>query len=287
MIALLLVVSLTPYIRSQDFSETIERYATDKRSLESFYSIAVSPRRWERIEKFLEEWKRKLDGMNYNALGLDEKIDYHLLKNEIEYEKILIERERRKFEEIEKLVPFAASIIELEEKRWRVEPFDSRKVANGLEEIAVSIREARKAVEADQNSPQKKITPSMGLRASKVVEELARVLDTWVQNYQGFDPIFSWWVKKPFEKTKKELGEYGDFLRRRVAGIQGNESDPLNGEPIGREAILEDLKHEMIPYTPEEFIRVGAKNSSNGASVKWKKRRRKWGRKVGVKHWHT
>lgn len=209
------------------------------------------------MERFLEEWEQKLERFNYNNLKPEERIDFHLLKNEIEYERKVIERERRKFKEIEKLVPFADSVIELEERRWRVEPFDSRKVAKTLEEIAEAIQKTKKTVEAEKNSPVKKITSLMGLRASNVMEELVRVLDTWVRNYQGFDPIFSWWVKKPYEKLKKEMEEYRAFLRSRVAGIQGNENDPLIGEPIGREAILEDLEHEMIPYTPEELIRIG------------------------------
>lgn len=209
------------------------------------------------MERFLTEWEQIIDRLNYGNLTPDERIDFHLLKNEIEYERRLIERERRKFKEIENLVPFADSIIELEEKRWRVEPLDSRKTAESLEAISASIPRAKKNVEDDLNSSVRKITPAMGLRASNVMGELTRVLETWVRNYQGFDPIFTWWVKKPYEKLEKEMEEYRVFLRTRVAGIQGNENDPMIGEPIGREAILEDLKHEMIPYTPEELIRIG------------------------------
>jgi uncharacterized protein (DUF885 family) len=45
-----------------------------------------------------------------------------------------------------------------------------------------------------------------------------------------------------------------------VVGVKaGNEKEAIVGDPIGRDALLADLAHEMIPYTPEELIALAKK----------------------------
>ena len=39
-------------------------------------------------------------------------------------------------------------------------------------------------------------------------------------------------------------------------GWKEGDDEPIVGDPIGREAIQEDLADEMIPYTPEELIAI-------------------------------
>jgi uncharacterized protein (DUF885 family) len=41
-----------------------------------------------------------------------------------------------------------------------------------------------------------------------------------------------------------------------VVGFREGEDEPIVGDPIGREALLEDLAYEMIPYSPEELIDI-------------------------------
>ena len=50
-------------------------------------------------------------------------------------------------------------------------------------------------------------------------------------------------------------------MRQRVVGMRPGESQernqgPIVGDPIGTEGLREDLRHEMIPYTPEELIAI-------------------------------
>ena len=50
---------------------------------------------------------------------------------------------------------------------------------------------------------------------------------------------------------------------RQVAARQTDrpekDNDDIIGDPIGREALLDELAHEMIPYTPEELIEIANK----------------------------
>ena len=94
----------------------------------------------------------------------------------------------------------------------------------------------------------------------------------WYRYYDGYDPMFSWWVKSPYTKLDSSLNRYARTLRERVVGIpasvlnaaQGRggagggavNDGPIVGDPIGDVGLAEDLKHEMIPYTPSELIAI-------------------------------
>ncbi|HSH44359.1 MAG TPA: DUF885 family protein, partial [Longimicrobiales bacterium] len=51
------------------------------------------------------------------------------------------------------------------------------------------------------------------------------------------------------------LEAYEEHLRRSLVG-EGEEDDPIVGDPIGAEGLEADLLHEMIPYSVEELIRI-------------------------------
>ncbi|GBC78220.1 hypothetical protein HRbin08_01707 [bacterium HR08] len=118
-------------------------------------------------------------------------------------------------------------------------------------------------------------------------------LRSWFNFYNGYDPLFTWWVSEPYQSVDQTLGSYMDFLAQRVVGVRmeeralggpqpgsgrgtggpqrptmggagaqvprpGDTSDII-GDPIGREALLVELAREMIPYTPEELIAIAEK----------------------------
>ena len=64
-------------------------------------------------------------------------------------------------------------------------------------------------------------------------------------------------MKKPFDDAHKSLEEYSKYLREEIAGLKGKDEDPLVGEPIGAEALAEDLARESIPYSADELIAIG------------------------------
>jgi len=51
----------------------------------------------------------------------------------------------------------------------------------------------------------------------------------------------------------------GNFQRPGIANARPGDSSDIVGDPIGREALLSELRSEMIPYTPEEIIAIGEK----------------------------
>jgi len=49
------------------------------------------------------------------------------------------------------------------------------------------------------------------------------------------------------------------FQRPTTAAARPGDTSDIIGDPIGREALLSELRSEMIPYTPEEIIAIGEK----------------------------
>jgi uncharacterized protein (DUF885 family) len=86
-------------------------------------------------------------------------------------------------------------------------------------------------------------------------------MTAWYRFYDGYDPLFTWWARDPYRKLDSALVRYARTLRERVVGIppaalaQQN-AGPIVGDPIGLDGLKEDLRYEMIPYTPEELIGI-------------------------------
>ena len=54
-------------------------------------------------------------------------------------------------------------------------------------------------------------------------------------------------------------GAGGAFQRSTSAAARPGDASDIVGDPIGREALISELRSEMIPYTPEEIIAIGEK----------------------------
>src|SRR5215510_1943360 len=130
-----------------EMRSAIERYTVDRGSLQRSYPVAVSRTRRERFKKFYEEWLASLQSLDFDSMSQDGKIDYILFKNHLEYELRQLDIQSRQISEIEPLVPFGATIIELEESRRRMEPIDSAKLAATLNDLRKQVDERRRAVE--------------------------------------------------------------------------------------------------------------------------------------------
>ena len=90
-------VAETPYesvdVTLPPLRALIERYAADRRNLNRFYDAPMSPRRFERRERFLRSWLYTLEESDFEALDLGGRIDYVLFRNELRYRLRALEHE--------------------------------------------------------------------------------------------------------------------------------------------------------------------------------------------------
>jgi len=149
----------------------------------------------------------------------------------------------------------------------------------------------------DTSNDPTRLKKTVANRAVAAINALRGNLRNWYTFYNGYDPMFTWWNEEPYKTLDQSLTNYATFLSERVVGIRsegtaqtqsgpnrgpggggpggggfqgggqrpgGNAARPgdssdIVGDPIGREALLVELRSEMIPYTPEEIIAIGEK----------------------------
>lgn len=234
------------------FRTIIERFVEDYGSIDRFYTAENSKNRFARLRKFYLDWIDFLEKQDFSSLSFDEKVDYVLFRNHLNYRLKEIERKAKLLEEVNDLVPFIDTISELEDARRRLEFVEPAQAAFILDDLRKQVELTKKKLEASNVRPKR----SLANRAAQVVLSLQKTLRNWFDFYNGYDPIFTWWNAKPYEVLDSSLRSYRSFLLERFVGISPEDKLTVVGDPIGREAILQDLEHEMIPYTPEELIDI-------------------------------
>ena len=170
-----------------------------------------------------------------------------------------------------------------------MESIDAGKVASTLDALAKEIEATNRSVEAALRSSS--VHKADGAQAAILVTTLRTTLRNWFDFYNGYDPLFTWWVAEPYKAVDANLQTYTTFLRQKVAGVssgsepvapagrpgagqrsnapsptgrsstalataQAGSSDDIVGQPIGRDGLMAELANEMISYTPEELIGI-------------------------------
>jgi uncharacterized protein (DUF885 family) len=267
---------------SSELREMVERYSEDRSRLRRFLSVRASDGYDRAMRGFNETWGKRLSEVSMPHLGVEGCIDYVLLRSEIAHELRLEEREKARVQEIAPLLPVGEGIAELQASRRLIERIDSKNAAAKLADLSKHLADAHKALEAGlaKEAPAG-VTPSRpskitALRAASRADELSRVLDNWFEFYNGYDPEFSWWVHEPYSKLSEALKSQKKFLREKIVGVKQGEDEPIVGDPIGRDGLLEELEHEFIAYTPEELIEI-ANREFAFCDAEWRRTARELG----------
>ena len=284
--ALLGTLSFRGLGASTDLPDTIRHYTSDRATVARAYQLPWSQIALERMDQLYRDWQVRLRQMDFEALDQPGRIDYLLLRNELtgELDQQTLERERLK--EMDELLSFRSVIQELETARWKMGPVDPQVAATKVAGIVERVKKLRERVEKgkkakDEKKSEKtnevakassgnatetkldetplKVSPMLARRAANAVNAVRGTLRTWYSFYDGYQPDFSWWLKKPYEEANTALENYAKYLREEVAELKGKDEDPLLGDVMGREALLRNLGVEMIAYTPEELIGIGEK----------------------------
>lgn len=234
-------------------------YEADRRAVRSFYGMSFDPPSLDRLERLHDEADEALAGVDFDALDRQGQIDYLLFRTMLEAQGEQLTLERRRHAEIAELIPFAEGVADLERDRVAMRPVDAETAAAFLAGIEADVGSLRSRIDKGRNAENSDadrlvVSPVAANRAAGVVRQIVRTLEHWHGEYDAFTPGFGWWVDAPFSSARKALNDYAAYLAETVAGAKGEDDDPLVGDPIGREKLLADLRHEWIPYSPEELI---------------------------------
>ncbi len=238
----------------------IQRFGADESDINRFYNITWSETRLDRLDALYKTHQARLGEVNFDSLDQDGKVDYLLLRNKLRNSIAYNALARKRMGEMAAALPFRAAVCTLEEKRWKMERVNARASAESLAAIPDAIKALRESIEKGKKEAGAEgaiaVSPVVAQRAAGAARSLRSTLRAWYDYYAQFEPGFSWWVEKPFQEADRAIEDYANFLRRDIAGLKGEDADPLIGDPIGRETLAEDLKNESIPYSPEELIEI-------------------------------
>ena len=234
----------------------IEKFREDYGSINRFYTAQTSVNRAARLKQFYSEWLAFLNRQKFDSLNHDEQIDYLLFKNYLAHEIKELDRDAKQLEEMSSLIPFAKTISDLEDSRRRLETIDSSKIAALLNDLTARIVAAQKDIEGNKIAKPKRTVAN---RTARTVNSLRTTLRNWFTFYNAYDPIFTWWNAEPYKSVDSALDAYQKFLLDKLVGIKSDDRTTIIGDPIGREALLQELEYEMIPYTPEELVEIANK----------------------------
>ncbi len=255
--------------QSSELRELVERYVADRGMFTRFYSVEGSLLSLQKQKAFYTGWRDKLVDVPFDTLSVEGRIDYVLLSYHLEHEIRVMMRTEKRNAEMGELVPFADEIARLQEARRQLEPVDSQEAAKTLEHVETEIEALRKGLraglhrhKADQDEEvDEKIQPLhpnkvIALRAANRIDGLRDSLEDWFKQYDGYDPLFTWWNREVHGRLIKSLDAYQKILKEDVIGFKPDGDDPIVGDPLGRDELLADLKSEMIAYTPEEIVEI-------------------------------
>ena len=295
-VMLALAIPLAPFAPAQEtgnpaqpggaeLQDTVRFFSSDRQHVGRAYQMPWSQPRFERFEKLFREWQDRLPGSDFKALNQQGRIDYLLLRNKLAWELDRITFQRQQLAEMEELLSFRTIVHDLEAARWQMTEVEPQSAASKLAQVAEDARKLKERVEKGKKAREEKkaeqtndtrtataasdskkadatplkVTAPLARRAANAISEIRGTLKAWYSFYDGYQPDFSWWLKKPYDDANAALESYTKYLREEIAELKGKDEDPLLGDAIGREALLRDLAAEMIPYTPEELVAIGEK----------------------------
>lgn len=179
-----------------------------------------------------------------------------LIKAFLKRQQSEIQAQSIKSKELEPLLgKWALGLVELCERRQKVVPTSGKEAATLLTTASVSLKKL--SVDITKGSFKMHNKAFAAYRAAQALDELRSHLTEWYGFYKDYDPVFTWWTSKPWEELSQQLLDFAVLVKDRLVGIKPGDEDAIVGQPIGREGIYAELEAEMIPYLPEDLIKIG------------------------------
>ncbi|KAJ4330342.1 hypothetical protein N0V87_010068 [Didymella glomerata] len=238
---------------------TIQTFTADLADIQSFLSISVSPYRASKVEELLTSTLASLsESFEFDRLRQNEQVDYLLLQSHVRRLLHQYRAATKKVHTAKEIGLFGDWIdvcIDFVETRHNVGKQSGRQIATALQSAEQGVDQLLCSLDSKDGFGDSKERFIMFWTIAKF-EELQRALGEAVGFYQGYDPVISWWIEKPWEALSTKLTALTSALGKKT-GIDGSGSaDDIVGDPIGREALLQELEAEWVAYTPEELVQI-------------------------------
>ncbi|TLV00479.1 DUF885 family protein [Dyadobacter luticola] len=258
------------YEQTSEVAGLVIHYQQDINAVSSFYAPQLvkgrgfaspqpalnSPEQRKRLTEVDKSYLEKLSKVDFSAMSIYGKVDYILLKRNIDDHQLSLSQEEKEYGQILKYIPFADKIYELEKSRRRGNNVDGQKVAGELNDLLKIVKQSSEDIKKVES-----IDMPLANRGEEAVNGIEIRLKATYEFYNGYDPLFSWWVPKPYQGLDSALISYAKVIKSKgkLNTTQKDDKSGIKGKPIGRDELIRQLNVEMISYTPEELIELANK----------------------------
>lgn len=258
------------YSQTSEMADAMIQYDADKASILRFYSTAVqgdffmrqqgpgynSPERRKRLLQLIDQYLDILKKSPFEKWNINGKVDYVLFKRNLESEQYQLLEEQKTYDEIAKYLPFSDKLYTLQKPRRRGIAVKGEEVAKELNDINKEITNATKKLKTIDSLETKQAN-----LAADAAKGLQGVMKDYFNFYNGYDPMFTWWVPKTYSETDSLLNVFATAVKRKgkVNTLQKDDGSGIIGNPIGDVELRRQLKFEWIAYTPEELVEIANK----------------------------
>jgi hypothetical protein len=192
-------------------------FEQDRRVLRQRHDVPLSPTRIARERTFLDGWLRELDAFAASALSEAGRAQHAELRSTIVAGLAELAEQERQARAMAPLLPFVRPLQLLQENRRDRLDVDARDAAQTVEDARKQVLRLTDAVagaRANGSTEFRSITPELAAQAVEYIGTLRSVLNNWYTYYYSFDPLFSWWVRMPYEELNAALDAYVAALGR-------------------------------------------------------------------------
>jgi uncharacterized protein (DUF885 family) len=230
-------------------------FEADRGSLTRFYTVMHSPERTKRLKDFYTSYLNQLKALNFEQMSTGGKADYILFQRQLQDALKELTEKEKEYEEVKTYFPFAAQVYELEKQRRRGIPVNGEEASRQLVNIQQQVLNSIKSLPKENN-----MEASLAKTASESVSAMQTALKSYFDFYFGYDPLFTWWAEKPYQKADSLLKAFATHLKNKAAAsTQKDDGSGIIGNPIGAAELKRQLEFEMIPYTAEELVEIANK----------------------------
>ena len=227
--------------------------------------VPISPARIARLKRFDVDWQAALATVEVSKLTPAARSDFDGLKSTIQSDLAALDADAITISRVAPAVPFMPAIVKLIEDRIRIEPINAQKSALTLTEVTAQIAQLQKQLDAGlagMGGDMLRLDKDQATLGAQAALNLKSGLAEWYGFYNGYDPLFTWWIDVPYKKIDKALQEYATYLQDKVAAANLSVTEPspqpIPAGPAPKISSVPDL-NEIIGLPQDEMRDIVAR----------------------------
>lgn len=226
----------------------VQRFQADLASTEHVYDITAGLAREAALRRLYQGWLTRLNEFKLESLSSEDRVDAALLQRDLQYRLQQLDFNRKRYDAALQLLPGIAPLIALAEQRRALRPILPEHAKRLIVEASNALRDNELKLKRQGSD----VSPIVALRAAKLLAGFRENFKQWHTFYDGYMPAYNVHVSAAYAALDAQMDNTGKFLRNDLAKAANPET--IIGDPIGRDAVEAALRHELIPYSPEQIV---------------------------------